>query len=243
MSIGKLWAIAFISVLAEGCGGGGGGGNETGTAATYSFAAPKVNSQRIYAYSTVDSLNSTINQTVRDTITSVASDGSFTFVRDDPTGNSYDVNGTSYTTRTDLITENRSGQTLSDSYSAGGVPVTCKVAPHGAGPDYPVSVGQTWSLSYAVTCGTAVPTSYAEAGSVIGVEAVTVPAGTFSAVKTQSTSTSTDPSGTTRTESITTWRDIATAAVVKRIINVAYSGTPLLHGYPVTTVSTLQSQS
>jgi hypothetical protein len=133
---------------------------------------------------------------------------------------------------------------LSYSYApANGTAVTCTVAPHGAGPDYLLTVGKAWALNCAITCGTVTPNSYAQTGSVVGTESVTVPAGTFLAIKLQSTLTWTDPNGTTRTESIGTWRDANTAIVVKRIINIAYSGTALLNGYPVTTTTALQSQS
>jgi hypothetical protein len=58
---------------------------------------------------------------------------------------------------------------------------------------------------------TAPPVSYTQSGSVVDVEAVTVPVGTFTAIKLQSTVTWTSPGGATRTQTVTNWRDVATS--------------------------------
>jgi len=234
----KHGGIALMSVLVAGCGGGGGGGG-----GSYGFVTPKVNARSTYADTTIDNSSNTINQTTRNTVTAVNPDGSYTYVHDDPTGDTVVVNGTSYTTPTETINDNDSGQELSYSYTpANGTPVACTVAPHGAGPNYPLSVGQSWALDYAVTCGTAAPVAYTQAGSVVDVEPVTVPAGTFTAVKLQSTVAWTDRNGTTHTQAIATWRDANTGTIVKRVITTTYSGTPLVNGYPVTQTRVLESQ-
>jgi hypothetical protein len=97
-------------------------------------------------------------------------------------------------------------------------------------------------MNYAVKCGTALPLQYSQTGSVVGTESVSVPAGTFATVKLQSTLISTDPNGTTRTWASTTWRDVNTSIVVKQVVDIAYSGTALMNGYPVSTMTALQSQ-
>jgi hypothetical protein len=241
MKLLKHCSGVLISALVAGCGGGG---SDAGSKMTYSFVRPKVNSQQIYAYTTLDNSNNTINQTTRNTVTAVNADGSYVFVRDDPTGNSVTVNGTTYSTITELITENKSDQEISYTpILVSAIGVLCTISPHGAGPDFPLTVGQTWASNYSITCGTAPPLSYAQTGSVVGIESVTVPAGTFSALKLQSTLTWTGPTGTTRTEAITTWRDVNTEIVLKRVTNIEYSGTAPVNGYPVTTTSALESQS
>ena len=237
----KHCSVVMMTALAAGCGSGG---SNIGSSTTYSFVTPKVNSQQIYAYTTIDNSNNTINQSIRNTVTAVNADGSYVYVHDDPSGNSITINGTTYSTQTESITENNSGQELSYSYTpTNGIPVTCSVAPHGPGPNYPLTVGQAWILNYVVTCGTATPISYTQTGSFVGVESVTVPAGMFSAVKLQSTLTWTGPDGTTRNEAITTWRDLNTEILVKRVTNIEYSGTALVNGYPVTQTTALKSQS
>jgi hypothetical protein len=233
---------ALIVALLASCGGSS--GSNAGSSTTHSFVTPKMSSQQIYADTTLDNSNNTINQTTRNTITAVNADGSYVYTHDDPNNNSLTVNGTTYSTQTRSITDNNSGQELSYSYTpANGAPVACTVAPHGAGPNFPLTVGQNWTLNYAITCGTTAPVSYTQTGTVVGVESVTVPAGTFSAIKLQSTLTWTTPNGTTRTETITAWRDVNTEIQVKRVTNIVYSGTALVNGYPVTTTTTLESQS
>jgi hypothetical protein len=123
---------------------------------------------------------------------------------------------------------------LSESYTnASGVAVTCTDTPHGSGPDFPIFLGMTWTLDYTVGYGTQTPVSYTQNGTVVDVESVTVPAGTFTAIKLQSTVLWTDAQGTTRTQSITNWRDVNTLVSVKQSILIAYSGTLPTSGYPV----------
>lgn len=236
---------ALLAVLVAGCGGGAGSGaNTAGSSKVYSFVAPQVNSQQIYSETTVDNSNNTINQTSRNTVTAVNPDGSFTFVHDDPNNNSIMVNGTNYTVIPESVTDNNSDQEVSYTpILTNGTGVSCTITPHGAGPSYPLSVGQSWMSNYSITCGTAPPVSYAQTGSVVDVESVTVPAGTFSAIKLQSIITWTDRNGTTRTESVENWRDTQTAITVKRVTTFGYSGTTLLNGFPVSRTAVLQSQS
>ena len=245
MTASRLFGtLVFAGVLAACGGGGGGGGAATGPAATYAFATPKVNSELVFTQTIVDNFNSTINQSVRDRTVAVNPDGSFVVLRDDPADNSITLNGTSYAVHPQFITANGSGQTLSVSDApATPAPVTCIVAPHGPGPDFPVFVGQTWVLQYAAKCGTGPVVGYGATGSVSGIETVVVPAGTFSALKFQSTISWTDPNGTTRVETITSWHDTATGVLAKRVTNSSYSGTPLANGFPLTTTLVLQSQS
>jgi len=241
----KYCSGALMAVLVASCGGGAGSGtNPAGSSKAYNFVPPKVNSQQIYAETTLDNSNNTINQILRNTVTAVNPDGSHTLVQDDPTNNSIIVNGTTYTTIPESIADNNSDQEVSYTpILANGTGVPCTISPHGAGPSYPLSVAQSWTSNYSITCGTAAPISYTQTGSVVDVESVTVPAGTFSAIKLHITITWTDPHGTTHTESIENWRDTNTAIMVKRVTNFGYSGTNLVNGYPVSRTVVLQSQS
>ncbi len=234
-------AIGMIAILAAGCGGGGGGGSNEPAATVYRLdPPPALNTQVMYAQTTIDNSNNTISQTVRDTVTAVNGDGSYVYTRDDPNHNSPVINGTSYAIVTESITTDGAGHTQSFSYPS--ALVTCTFSPHGAGPDYPVKVGQTWSLNFVSTCGNAAPISYSETGSVSGIDSVAVPAGTFVAIRLESTITHTNANGTTYTESITTWRGVNTGGTVKTIDSIRYSGTVPTNGYPVTITTVLQSQ-
>jgi hypothetical protein len=78
-------------------------------------------------------------------------------------------------------------------------------------------------------------------GSVADLEAVTVPAGTFSALKLQSTLSWTDLDGTTITQTVTNWRDVRTMFSVKEIVAIAYSGAIPANGRAVHTETVLES--
>jgi hypothetical protein len=64
---------------------------------------------------------------------------------------------------------------------------TCTYDPNGSGPPFPVSVGQTWQLQYTLSCNGSAPITYTQDGTVVDAEPVTVPAGTFNALKFLST--------------------------------------------------------
>jgi hypothetical protein len=53
----------------------------------------------------------------------------------------------------------------------------------------------------------------------------------------------TDANGTTRTQTISNWRDIATTVSVKQEISIAYSGVIPASGYAVSRTIVLQSAS
>lgn len=251
----KLCSGALIALLA-GCSGenssvavdnGGvnnGNGNPGGAGMGYSFNAPSVNSRQTYAVTTIDNSRNTIHQTEQDTTLAVNADGSYVFLHNDPTGDAITVNGTNYTVIPETYTESSSGQHLSFTYTAAdGSTAACTFSPHGPGPNFPLTAGQTWTSDYTFACGGNAPVSYTQKGTVAGIESVTVPAGTFTAIKLQSTLTWTDAEGTTHTQSITTWRDTATDIVVKRVTDISYSGVLPANGYPVSITATLSSRS
>ena len=73
------------------------------------------------------------------------------------------------------------------------------------------------------------------------VETVTVPAGTYTAVKLQSTDVWTTADGTTITETAFNWRDVETTFSVQRTVTRAYTGTVPTAGYEVTAQVVLKS--
>lgn len=165
-------------------------------------------------------------------------------LQEDPNHESVIVNGTNYSVATETVTLNTSGQELS--YTPGGAvgeAILCTFTPHGPGPDFPVIVGTSWTLDYTFACGTQTPTPYMQSGSVVDVESIAAPAGTYSALKLQSTLMWTDSQGTTRTQTITNWRDTATSVSVKQSITISYSGPLPTSGYPVSREIVLESAS
>ncbi len=232
----KFGSVALLIALLNACGGG------SSSATYYGFATTPINSQRIYSKAIIDNSNNAINLTVSDTTTAVNPDGSWVELENDPTNSSVTVDGTTYSITTESTTRNNSGQALFLTYTpSGGSLTTCTFAPHGGGPDYPLVAGKTWSITYTETCGASAPISYSQTGSVIDIETVTVPAGTYSTAKLQSTYIWTDKNGTTHTETLTNWRDPITGISVKSDAFFTYSGTALANGYPVTNSVVLQS--
>ncbi len=120
--------------------------------------------------------------------------------------------------------------------------MTCTESPNGVGPQFPVSVGQTWALTFAITCGAGAPVSYTQTGTVVDVESIAVPAGTFSTVKLQSTIVWTDPLGTVHTTSLTSWRNVVDGRSVKQVENYSFS-VPPAGGHAVSRTTVLQSLS
>jgi hypothetical protein len=239
------WTAALLlatgAVSAAGCGGGSGAGG--GSAASYAFVPPPVNSQRKYDETIVDNQNNTIELSYTETVLSASPDGSYVVQQEDPNHESVTVNGTIYSIETETVTLNDAGQELSyTAEDAGGtLAVVCNFAPHGAGPDSPVTVGMSWTLDYTLGCGGQTPTPYVQSGTAVDVESITVPAGTYSALKLQSTISWTDAQGTHRTQTVTNWRDIATSVSVKQSITISYSGTLPSTGYAVSRDITLES--
>jgi hypothetical protein len=240
-TIGRANLVLFAALLG-GCGGSGSDGNSPPT--SYAYIAPQVNSQLDYSQVITDSANNTINETITQAVTTVNSDGSYVYTSADPTGNSVVVDGTTYSIPTETVNSNNNSQVTSYSYvDSGGATVTCTYDPHGNGPDYPLVVGNTWNQQYTLTCGTAAATTYTQSGTVSDVESVTVPAGTYTAVKLTSTVSWTTAAGTTISQAITNWRDVKTQNSVKRTIVATYGGTLPTTGYAVNTTTELQSSS
>jgi hypothetical protein len=222
--------------------GSGGSGNSSGYGTAYAFVPPVQNTTRIYAETVVDNSNTTINIAFSDTVTSVNSDGSATQLQESTIGSPI-VNGTNYTIATETQTYDATGHETAYTDLSEQPAVTCTFDPYGEGPDWPVQVGQTWSIDYTFVCGSNAGVAYSQSGTVVDVESVTVPAGTFTALKLQSTLTWTDSQGTARTQTTTNWRDVATSYSVKEEVSIAVSGTLPTTGYAVSRQLVLESIS
>jgi hypothetical protein len=239
MKFSDVAAAAAWAVLMTACNSGN---NDEAAAMTYDFIVPATNSHRSYEQTIVDNSGNAIKETFSDTVTSVNTDKAYVVLQEDTTGTSIVVDGTTYSIPTETIDVGAQGQDTSYSYTdSSGTLVTCTYSPYGPGPAYPITVGGAWTTYYSVTCGTAAAVSHTQTGAVVDVETVTVPAGTFTAVKLQSTDVWTNADGTTITETEFNWRDVDTTFSVQRTITRAYTGTLPTMGYEVTAQVVLES--
>ncbi len=247
MKLDRFLLISTLTSLVAGCGGHGAyspsnSTTSSGSSTTYNFVEPKVNSQRNYTNTIVDNKNNNIPDTFVATVSAVNADGSYVIQQQDQSSSSVIVNGISYAVPTETENFNDSGQETSYTYTpSGGVLTTCSVSPHGAGPNYPLAIGDTWSTSYNITCGSDTPINYMQTGSAVDVETVTVPAGTYNTLKLQSTLTWTDANGTSYSKAITDWLDIDTSVLVQEKTTTTPSGTKPVNGYAASTDLVLQS--
>jgi len=233
----KIFVLIFASLLLSSCGGGGGSGQPT----SYSMAVPTVGAERISNVTFLDNSNNTIaiQGGLRIIVTAVNADGSFVYHQDDPTNNSSIVNGTNYAVRPVDINANSFGQTKSITDTANNT--TCTFSPNGGGPTYPVQLGSEWSATWVETCGASPAISYSQTGKVIGIESITVAAGTFTALHLALTTSHTDLLGTTRSIRADKYKRTSDLMTVKIETTYSYSGTLPVNGYPITRVEELQS--
>ena len=251
-SVARWAVLAPLLTGLSACGGGSSSGSadsipssgSSPSGTSYKFVMPPVGAQRSYGQAVVDSANNTINGiTIQDTVTADNPDGSYVST-EAGTPTSLVVNGTNYGVAPATITDSSSGQVLTDAFTpSGGTLITCTDNPHGGGPDYPVSIGQTWSMTDTETCSDGASNVFTQTGSVMDLESVTVPAGTFFALKLQSTISWTTAGGTTWTKTETNWRDASTGYSVKNVITKTYTGTAPTNGYATSVTTVLLSQS
>jgi len=242
MNAWTVGSIVIVPAALAACGGGG-GHQSAGSGTAYAYTAPVLNSSRIYAETIVDNSNNTINIGFSDVVQTVNADGSVAEMEQSTTGSTAIVNGTNYAVPTEMQMYNTTGQETSYVDLSVSPNLSCNFDPHGAGPDWPLQVGQTWSLNYTLTCGTSAAVAYTQTGTVESVETVTVPGGTFTALKLQTTINWTSAGGATRSQTTTNWRDVATSHSVKQSITIAVSGTLPATGYAVSREIELQSTS
>jgi hypothetical protein len=239
-------ATGLVTASLAACGGGGeDGSNSGGTGTSYAFVPPVVGSSRVYDETIVDNSNNTIEGiSYMKTVQSVQTDGTIIEQQQEVSGPGGTVNGTNYSITTETQTYNNIGRETAYTYTeSSGSPGACTYSPRAGGPVPPLQVGQTWQLDYTETCNNNAPIAYVQNGSVVDVESVTVPGGTFTALKLQSTIVWTDANGTTHTETSTDWIDTATFHSVKESDTLVDSGTLPTTGYAVSRSIELSSTS
>jgi len=243
---GRRWigggAVLLLTAV-SGCGGSSQSQDSQagGSGPSYAWIPPTVGATATYLETTIDNSNNRIQQTFTETVTGVNPDGSFTEQQQGEGNQSAIVDGTNFSVLTETIELDDSGRTTSYTYTnAAGLPETCVEAPHGLGPSFPLVVGASWSLSYSLSCNGGTPISYTQQGTIEPAESVTVAAGTYSAIKLESTVVWT-LDGTTHTETLSNWRDVVTLTSVKQTYTIAISGAVPTAAYAVSVERDLQT--
>ncbi len=241
----EYFGLCVMSASLAACGGSGlGGSNTSGTGTQYAFVPPVVNSSRVYSETVVDNSSNTINGIgYMQTVQSVAANGTIT-EQQQATTSVGTVNGTNYTVLDEAEDFNNFGRETQYTYTeSNGTPVTCTYSPYAGGPTPPLKVGQTWQIDFSIACNSNPAIHYSQTGSIVDVESVTVPAGTFTVLKWQVSTVWTDNNGTTHTQTTINWIDTASFHSVKESIGIVYGGTLPVNGYPVSREIELQSTS
>jgi hypothetical protein len=245
----NLAAVLIISASLAACGGGGGGDASAGPAAaaptvTYTYVPPKAGAQSMYADTLLDNRNNTINRTLAVSVTAVTAAGGYSASEADPSHDRVSSGVVDHTFYPTNYSYDAMGRATSWTVTgASGNPVGCQVAgTQFAGAPSPLAAGQAWNATYVEVCGAGAGLTFTQSGSFAGIEAITVPAGTFNAYKFVST-TSRTVNGLTTTEAVTRWRDAATTGsrVLKSVATFTYSGAEPPQGALVSETQALQS--
>ena len=254
MNYMKIAAIAALGSLVAACGGNGngdGGGDagapssgSSGTSGSTSFTAatPAVGTTDVFVTATVDDSNNTINATYTQRVARINTDGSYAVTQIDPTNDSVVVDGIDYRFNPTTLTFDGQGHELTaDATLPNGNPQDCTFTTTSGGHTPPWVVGQTWSETIHEVCAPGANFTVTGNASVVGVEQVTVPAGTFSALKLHEVQTWTDDTGQDISEDVTHWVDPARSLfTLKKVIVYTRSGTVPAH---YVTSETIELQS
>lgn len=240
-SLQILSGLVTLSVIA-GCGGQvSTPPNQVSAPSTYQYSGPSANEFSSFADVVTDNAGNVLNRTVNMTVTSVASDGSFSASWVDPSG-AVNMSGTVDQTFYPTVTQyNAAGQATSSVVTPyGGSPTSCTLSPHNG--DAPATLTQLdqWSLTYTQTCGaTSVPVT--AIGAFQDIEPLIVPAGNFNAYRFAYVLTYT-VNGVAVSDYVTTWYNAT--AVDTRLLQQSdffvYNGT-VPQGTIVSDVKSLSS--
>jgi len=211
--IGKIGLICTLGFVVAACGGGSDDSSAASPPAgttTYAQGTPVAGSSDVFGTVEVDDSNNTITGTYTQRVAGVNSDGSYQLTQVDPTDASPVVNGIDYHFNAAVLNFDGKGHETEASFTAAdGSVQTCTFTTESGGHATPWWVGQTFASTLQESCNPGSVRVIQESGSVVSLESVTVPAGTFMALKLTTTERWTDSSGQNVAEQITQWADPA----------------------------------
>ena len=247
----KIAAIAALGSCLVACGGNGDDDASTGPTTppagttTYPTVTPKVGATESFVTTRVDNSNNTVNGTYTERVASANADGSYAIQTNDPTGSVVTVDGITYRYNPTLSNYDTDAHLASEAITlANGSTQNCAYTTvSGEFSPYPSWVGQGWAATRQESCTPGTVETIVESGSVQALESVTVPAGTFTALKSTSVQTWTDANGQNITETTVHWSDPAYSLfTIKTIVTYVRSGNVPTH-YVTTDTIELQSRS
>lgn len=207
-------ASLLAAILLAACGGGN-SSSSGATAPTTGTVAKRVSVGDVYTYSRRDT-------TVGGATSTYLFSREYQVVNDD--GSSIDVETFSDAFAATVTSVSANGgvtaSTLKNDAAA-----RCTYSPENIGAASPYQVGKAWDNSWTQTCGSTV-TRGTNKGSIVAMESVTVPAGTFNAFKEVyviTTQQTTPASDQVTTSNITCWRDADLKQYVKCDFALSYS--------------------
>jgi hypothetical protein len=204
-------------LLLIGCGGGGTSNAPPGQV---NFRTPTVGTQSTYSVQDITNIVNAapVNYTYTKTYNTVRSDGTFDLAISCSPGSS-PSDGAYYCwpgTQSRDATSHLQTQVLFNTS-----PATCTFSPTGEGLPFPLQAGQSWSADWTEACG-GVPWGSLSIGNglVVGIEDLTVTAGTFRTLKVQYAMVYTPGAPLSPvTSDKTTWIDVQTGGTVKTVTN------------------------
>ncbi len=251
MKLVKIAAIAALGSCVAACGGNGDDDAHTGRTTapagttTYPMVTPKVGATQAFVTIKVDDSGNTIAGTYTERVVSANADGSYAIQESDPGGTVETVNGLTYRVNPALSNFDTDGHVASETITlANGNTQNCTyITMSGEFSPHPYWVGEDWQATRQESCTPGTVESIAEHGSIQSLESVTVPAGTFTALKSTTVETWTDANGQNITETVVHWSDPAYSMfTIKTVITYARSGKVPTH-YVTTSTVELQSRS
>jgi hypothetical protein len=181
------------------------------TSTAYPEVPPGAGMVDLLATTYTDSQDNKVDESVQETVTAVNPDGSYTLSSSDPSGNDVTVDGITYRYDPRVSSYDSNGRVTGYTVVHPTGTVSCQYSDFSAARPSPLHVGDSWSYTYTFTCSDQGPVQYTVAGQVLSAESVTVPAGTFDALKISDTVSWTSTTNEHVVESNTRWVDPANA--------------------------------
>jgi len=191
---------------------------------TFSYAPPPLGTSDTWTRTLTDSVGTSVLLQLRQRVTQANADGSEAWTYDDPTAVDEIHDGVTFRTTPQVDDIAANGNTVDYTNThVDGTQVTCtygqpttgtaianagRVTALAARRGESFSIGQSWTNSYSISCAGQATVNYQAVVDVPGYETVTVPAGTFQAVK-QTVHLTWVDNGVAGTSDMTLWRDPA----------------------------------